>query len=247
MAYYSPIIFTRVKNLCDHVRTENPNMVYMAKPTDPRAAIVNAMLQRFGLSARWLSQRLEKNHVSVTSWLNGENSPRDPQIWHNMIEVLRDYEQSSRKTGNIKVRRAGIRSIPIYPGISAGTMNSTHSDVDYMDVMDWGSDRDRWGRVIDGYSMHPLLEPGDLVVFEDRPWEPNQVVHAFSGGEDTVKVIRKKGPTIELAPINDGFPVLPGQGVSIKGVAVVRIRTGAQGERTTTEYPFGIRHIPNSA
>jgi SOS-response transcriptional repressor LexA len=84
------------------------------------------------------------------------------------------------------------------------------------------------------------------VIFEDRPWEPNQVVHAFSGGEDTVKVVRRKGATVELAPINEGFPILPGAGVNIKGVAVARIRIGAQGEKTTTEYPFGIRHIPNT-
>jgi hypothetical protein len=220
-------------------------MFYMAKPIDPRAQLVNGMLQRLGLSARWLATRIEKNHVSVSNWLSGEASPRNSSVWADMLETLKAHETQARSKGDIKVRRAGIRIIPVYSGLSAGTMNSHYADVEHLEVMDWGNDRERWGRVIEGYSMFPVLEPGDIVIFEARPWEPNHVVHAFDDGSDTVKVAKKRGGIVELVPINADYPTLPGAQANVKGVAVARIRKGPHGEETTTTYPHGMRYVPD--
>jgi SOS-response transcriptional repressor LexA len=219
-------------------------MIAVMASADPRAKLVNSALQRNGLSFRWLASRLDVSHVSVSSWLNGEARPRDVGVWNSMLQLLRDYESSTKTTETIDVKRAGIRQIPVYPGLSAGGLFDVHSDVDMLELKDWGNGRERWGRVIDGYSMEPVLEPGDIVVFEDRPWEPNHIVHAFDDAQDTVKIAKGSGENVQLVPANPEYPTLDGRKMNIKGVGVVRIRKGKNDEVTTTEYPHGMRYVP---
>jgi hypothetical protein len=221
-------------------------MILMAN-ADPRAALITSMIKRNGLSVNWLAKRIGVNHVSVGAWLDCSAKPRDEGVWNSMIAAIGDYERSTRtEPDGIQLERVGLRKIIVYPGLSAGVMTSVESDTSSLTVKDWGTDRERWGRVIDGYSMSTGdergLEPGDIAIFEARPWEPYHVVHAYDNGEDTVKVARGFGASVELVPINPDYPILSGKTANIKGVLVGRIRKGPNDEVTTTEYPHGMRY-----
>ena len=221
-------------------------MLCMAQ-TDPRAKLVESALTRLGLSNRWIASRLDVSHVTIGKWLSGEARPRDMSVWQRMLDVLRQYESEGMSSGTLELKRAGIRTIPVYPGISAGGLNSVFADVEMLEVKDWGNGRDRWARIVDGYSMSPLLEPGDIVIFEEREPEPWHVVHAFDDGEDCVKVLRRSGTTVELVPVNPDYSVIDGRRMNVKGVAVGRIRKGPHDETYTADYPHGMRYRPDSA
>jgi len=218
-------------------------MLVMAAPIDPRAKLIQTLLDRHRLSYRWLGERMGKPHVTIASWIRGDNAPRDRNVFNTMLEHLAVFGKSQEGSSDIAVVRAGVRQIPVYPDLEAGLMASSEADVTMMNVMDWNNGNERWGRKIRGFSMFPVLEPGDVVVFEGRPWEPNHVVHAFDDGKDTVKVARGYGLKYDLWPVNPEFPVIPGTHMNIKGVAVERIRKGINDETTRTEYPNGMRYL----
>jgi len=219
-------------------------MFCMAIPADPRIPLIQGLLTRNSLSYRWLARAMERDNVSITNWLEKKSAPRNTAVFNAMLDILQSYEQNIR-SGNheVKVSRLGLVQIPVYPGLSAGVMNSTYSDAAVLDVKDWGTDRERWGRVVDGYSMMPLLEPGDIVVFEAREWSPGHVVHAFDDGCDTVKVAVRSGTTFKLRPVNPDYEEIPGAKMNIRGVAVMRIRKEPHDVTDTKEYPHGMRHL----
>lgn len=215
-------------------------MICMAQ-ADPRAKVVESALTRHGLSLRWMAEKIGTSHQNVGAWLSGDSRPRNPSVFNRMLEALNEYEQSMRRPGDIEVRRVGVRQIPIYSGISAGMPGSVTSDVDFADVMDWGTTYERWGRVVMGFSMSPELEPGDTVIIEDRPWQPGHVVQAFDGGEDCLKVARGHGANVRLVPANEEYPVLDGRRWNIKGVVVERWEHMGGGVIRKTHYPHGMR------
>lgn len=217
-------------------------MLLVVPQADPRARLIEAMLNRNGLSYRWLAERIDASHPTVSSWLSGSSRPRDRAVWDRMLSVLREYEQSAKSHTKMPLHKLGMRQILVYPGLAAGPYGSAVADVDTMDVPDWGTDRERWGRVVEGFSMSPLLEPGDVVVVEDRPAEPSHVVEAEKDGGCTVKVFKNVDGMPMLLPTNQDYLPCPVDGAVIKGVVVMRIRFGPEGEKTTTEYPHGMRY-----
>ena len=221
-------------------------LICMAK-TDPRARLVSDMLATHGLSVRWLAQQIGASHVAMGTWLNGDKSPRNKDVWDLMVQSIRDHVAGSLIIAESKtIYRRGMRKIPLSGSISAGKMASAEADLEEIEIVDTGTDAQQWARPIRGFSMSSGdemgLEPNDIVVFEDRPYEPYHVVHAFDKGEDVVKVIRGQGANTELVPINPDYEILPGKDAHVKGVAVQRIRSGPDGIQNITIYPHGMRY-----
>ena len=204
--------------------------------------LINAQLIRLNLSARWLADKLHVSNVALSKWLAGKSHPRNANAWNQMLEVLADYERQVKYGPRSSVQRVGMKEIFVGAPIQAGAMSSSDSDVFTIEVKDWGTDRERWGRTVQGYSMAPDLIPGDIAIFEDRPWEPYHVVHAFDQGEDTIKVARKIGAKVELVPINPDYDVIDGKNANIKGVLVMRIRKGPEDISEEIHYPHGMRY-----
>ncbi len=197
------------------------------------------MLQKYGLSNRWLAKRLGVNHTSINSWLSPDGSrPRDSVVYDQMIDVLTSQGPKER---SIEMRRTGVRVIPIYAGIPAGNPTSHNMDVDYEEVLDWGSDFERWGRIINGYSMARILLPGDIAVFENRRFETGDVVHAYMDGEDCVKAIRGAGEETMLYSFNEDYEPFSAEGWKAKGVLVQRIRRGSYGVKSVVDFPHGLK------
>ncbi len=206
---------------------------------DNRIRTIESLLAKYGLSNRWLAKKIGVNHTSINSWLAPEGSrPRDPGVYDQMIEVLSGQGPLER---NLEVRRTGVRVIPIYAGIPAGNPTSHNMDLDYEEVLDWGSDFERWGRIINGYSMANILLPNDIAVFEDRRFEIGDVIHAYNDGEDCVKAIRGKGEDLQLYSFNEDYEPFSAQGWKAKGVLVQRIRRGAYGIKSVTDFPHGLK------
>lgn len=215
-------------------------MLCMAS-VDPRARLVESLLAKHQLSNRWLAERIGRSHPSVNDWLSGDRAPKNRQVFEEMLQAIRSFEDSISPDREKQVRKMGIRLIPLYNGISAGMLSSIQSDVDYIEVMDWGNGFDRWARTVMGFSMSPLLEPGDIVVFESRPAEPGHVVHAFDAGEDTIKVLRGRGASARLVPVNPEYEEISGAGMNIKGVAM-EVHRKLSGDATQIlKYDSGLR------
>jgi SOS-response transcriptional repressor LexA len=206
---------------------------------DPRVRTIESLLNKYGLSNRWLATKLGKNHTSVNDWLDPAGSkPRDMSIYDRMLQVIKSEGPPS---ADVKLARAGVRFIPVYSTIAAGNPSTPTGDVDYEEMIDWGSDFERWGRVIEGDSMIHILQPGDIAVFEDRQHENGDVVHAFSSGTDCVKAIRGEGALAQLWSFNEDFPPFTAHDWSAKGVCVARIRYGRYKIRQVTEFPGGLK------
>jgi hypothetical protein len=114
-------------------------------------------------------------------------------------------------------------------------------DLDYEEVLDWGNDFQRWGRIINGYSMAKMLLPGDIAVFEDRRFETGDVVHAYKDGEDCVKAIRGNGEAVALYSFNEDYEPFSAIGWKAKSVLVQRIRRGSYGVKSLVDFPHGLK------
>jgi len=211
----------------------------MPPKNDPRMTTVESLLLKYGLSNRWLAKKLGVNHTSVNSWLSPEGSrPRDSRIFDQMIDILSTMGPKER---NLELRRTGVRMIPVYAGIPAGNPTSHNMDLDYEEVLDWGNDFERWGRIINGYSMAKILLPSDIAVFENRRFENGDVVHAYKDGDDCVKAIRGNGDKAELWSFNEDYDSFSAQGWKAKGVLVQRIRRGSYGTKSVIDFPHGLK------
>jgi repressor LexA len=202
-----------------------------------------------------LAARLGVSQARLSNWERGEHEPQleyvieAAKVLNVGLEWLLGEETPMRDPGkNVPVVRTGFRFIPVKGAITAGMPATTDADVDWIEVKDWGGDLQRWGRVIDGFSMtsdkHDPddLQPGDVAIFEDRRAELGHIVHAFSDGADTVKVLRRIQNRIQLWPINPDYEPIEGEGWRTKGVVVMRIRNREHGIVETVEYPHGMRH-----
>ena len=176
----------------------------------------------------------------VLNWLRGSHSPRDDADWEKMLEIAQEWAHSPiRNTleSDVRVFRRGTRFIPVFSGLPAGNPAQGVGDVDWIEVMDWGTSFDRWARVIDGFSMESELHPGDIAVFENRRAEHSHVVHARKHGEDSCKVIWQQS----LKPINPDYEDLDLAGWEILGVLVELHRKTAYGT-SILKFDHGMRH-----
>lgn len=121
-----------------------------------------------------------------------------------------------------------MRPIPVLSTITAGEPWAQSADVDTEEIPDWGAEFERWGRVVEGDSMTPVLKQGDIAIFENRQFNAGNVVHAYDSGEDTVKCFRVVNGAAELWPFNgDGHTKYSAEKWNVKGVCVGRIRYDA--------------------
>ena len=98
----------------------------MSEAKDQRIKQVESLLIKYGLSNQWLAKRLGVNHTSINSWLSTDGSrPRDPRIYDQMLDILETVGKAER---TVEMRRAGVRTIPVYAGIPAGNPGAIGTD-----------------------------------------------------------------------------------------------------------------------
>jgi transcriptional regulator with XRE-family HTH domain len=198
-----------------------------------------------------LAAKLGISHARLSNWERGEHDP-PPEYIERIAQTLRvnigwllgDAVPMIDSTASFikPVHRAGSRIVPIYGAISAGKPEHMTSDaIEFYEMVEWGGDFERWGRVVDGWSMEPHLTAGDWAIFENRRWEPGHVVHAYRDGEDTVKQVRFINGVLTLCPTNPDYEAFDGRDWHIKGVCIALVRMEQDGGQTLRQYVHGMR------
>lgn len=198
-----------------------------------------------------LARRLGVDHGRLSNWERGKHDPpydfvvKAADILDVNVEWLLGEPIPMRDPSKRNLRpvyRTGTKWIPVYGAIAAGTpAHNTGDAIDWYEMREWLTEFERWGRIIEGFSMEPNLMAGDMAIFENRQWEPGHVVHAYDAGEDTVKQVRRIGGKIKLCPTNPDYDMIDGEGWNIKGVCIAYVRREDDGSTTLREYPNGMR------
>lgn len=198
-----------------------------------------------------LARLVGVSHARLSNWERGLHDP-PYEITQQIATALKisvdwllgeNVPMTDPKAEGAPVYRHGIRQVPIYGAISAGVASSNQSGdvIEWFAMMDWGGDFERWGRIVDGFSMEPDLQPGYFAIFEDRRAEVGHIVHAFHDGEDTVKQYRRLKERAMLVPTNPDYDVVDGESWHIKGVCVALAYKDDDGATVLKEYRFGMR------
>ena len=207
---------------------------------DPRIAQINSLLHQTGKSQRWLATAVSSTVQTVSNVLNGTTkSPRDANIVDRMLSALEELPPSRHK---VIAGKQMLRPVPVFSHIMAGPPEgfSINEADEYEMIPEWGFEFERWGRKISGDSMHPVLQAGDIAIFENRRHDNGSVVQAFKDGEDCVKAFRIVGGVAQLHSFNPDGPTLDADGYEAKGVCVMRIRYKKFGIREIAEFPGGL-------
>ncbi len=200
-----------------------------------------------GWTQHELSEKLGITRERLAQYEVNRSKPPLP-VWENIAKIL-DISMSSEQPfvaepinigAEVPVARTGQRMVPIYGAITAGQPSYSIADaIEYIEMPEWGSSFERWGRIITGESMAPEFEEGDIAIFENRRYEIGHGVHAFHDGEDTFKVVRQIDGKYELWPINPEYQPIEAENWKVKGVCIRRIRRQERGIVDTREYPYG--------
>lgn len=218
-----------------------------------RIRVVCESMQPVPMRQSDLVKKLQPMGISqqrISGWWRGKHDPPPAVIAEiakltgTTIEFLTGQSTQQLDPGarGMRLERGGLRWIPVSGAITAGQPSASQSDPEWLEIKDWGSNFERWGRIIDGFSMEPDLLAGDVAIFENRRAEVGHVVHAFHSGDDTVKVWRRDGERMVLAPLNtDDYKPWDAEGWYVKGVLVMLIRSLEGGVKLTYEFPHGMR------
>lgn len=218
----------------------------MAVTPDRRIPVIQAALSRYNLSYRALAKLIGRDHTVVTSWMNGKNAPHDKRVFDDILRTVENYGNSiGDSADNVDIRRVGVRRITVYLTLLGGEASPSSGETTMINLMDWGTDRERYGLKVFGFEMAPLLEPNNVAIIEkDRDWNPRDVVHAVVNGKDFLRAVRKRGSALVLTALDTDFPDLDCSESDIKGVVMGRISTDPDGKRTTEEWEHGMRVKP---
>lgn len=135
---------------------------------------------------------------------------------------------------NVVSAKLGARAIPVISAIQAGALREItvpYSVGDGYATIFVDGDYSQWafGLEIEGNSMLPDFQPGDIVIIEPD-WEPRpgECVAAKNGREEaTFKKYRQRGSDsagndiFELVPLNDDYPILRSDEVQLAVIGVM--------------------------
>jgi repressor LexA len=130
-----------------------------------------------------------------------------------------------------------MRRIPVLGDLAAGSPDAAYGNEEWVDIEDWDSPRDRWGRRIRGESMYPLIKPRDICIFEDRSADPGDIIHAYCRGADTVKLYRRRDGKPWLEALNPEHDSIDGTDWNIRGplMSIIRFVGGVKVNLQSTD------------
>jgi len=182
--------------------------------------------KRKGLSQEKLAELVGVTRSTVAKWEIGDRAPKGDHLikLSEVLGVSPSYffeEHQPEWDKNASFVRGKVIPIPIYGEAQAGSFGGYASPTPEQyfptpDVMLKGLPPERvfWIRV-EGDSMRPMFQPGDLVLVADPSWyevkEGAPVVAVNGDGELTVKYYHhdRKNKMIVLEPANPSYkPIL---------------------------------------
>ena len=178
--------------------------------------------KRKGLSQERLAELVGVTRSTVAKWEIGERSPKGDHLikLSEVLGVSPSYFFESEKPEwdkNVERLPDKVIPIPIYGEAQAGsfggyTMPTPEEYFPTPELMIKGLPPERvfWIRV-EGHSMEPVFQPGDLVLVADPTWyevkERSPVVVVNRDGELTLKYYHHdiKNKVVILEPANPGY------------------------------------------
>lgn len=209
-------------------------------------------LQKARDARGWTQEQVGKavgvSSAAVSQWEGDVTHPRPPKlkVLAKLLEVDHawlldgndDSLASPRDLPPVRPQRLPQGAVPVISYVQAGEWTDVPEAVDVANAeriyTDYPVSVDAFALIVEGYSMLPMLAPGDKIIVEPHLTPaPGTLVVAQLDGDDraTLKRYRDRGkdsdgnPIIELAPINPDYPTLridaanPGR---IVGVVVER-------------------------
>lgn len=156
-----------------------------------------------------------KSFTTIQKWESGVASP-PLSVFIRMAELfevdLDDFALVDLESPSSKPLPIGMRSIsvPVYGRIPAGTPIEAVEDISGYIMIERqfaSAGQDYFALTVNGDSMNPKYEDGDIVLFEHQVIESNGNDCAVRiGGEDaTFKKVRKTDEGIILQPLNPDY------------------------------------------
>jgi repressor LexA len=183
---------------------------------------IRKLREKKGLSQQALAELLGTTQQSVAYWESGKRKPRYEKL-KKLAEVfsvpISYFFESEKPEWDKNVERLPdkVIPIPIYGEAQAGsfggyTMPTPEEYFPTPELMIKGLPPERvfWIRV-EGHSMEPVFQPGDLVLVADPTWyevkERSPVVVVNRDGELTLKYYHHdiKNKVVILEPANPGY------------------------------------------
>jgi hypothetical protein len=220
-------------------------MILMARLPDPRAKVIEDALFQYDLSIRWLAEKIGRSHVAVSEWLKGEAKPQKQEVWGQMLNALDDHAKTLVDSDNFKIRRNPRLTISVLPiTVDVLHIGDVQTDV-YMESITINQPEDGrklWSRKVRDTKVLPHAEPGDYLLFDERPAEIGHVVDAMHKGQSVVRVLAgtKERPRLISTDVNN--PEAIEEDFAVRGVASIKVEKKPGGVKVTTEYEFGVIH-----
>lgn len=140
----------------------------MVVAVDRRSEQIRILLEEAGVSIRAFARMIGiPDHQKVSNWLKGENRPRDESVWDDMIRVAE--REHHKRVGIMRPRAMDMKPIKVVGLVAAGD-GAMNVDTEFGEVLVPANlaGPDHLGWTVDGDSMMPALEPGDIAVFKEE-------------------------------------------------------------------------------
>lgn len=211
-------------------------------PRHPKAALVEAALERAGKNPSWLARALGESKQKVYKWLT-DTLPRDEGVFDRMLALIPtppeelDRPRTLASYAPLQIRFAGI--------VPAGSDWGDPLESDEMIEVDAKFESPkRFAAQVAGNSCWPALVQGDLTIWHiDEAPAPGLIVLAQNteGGCTVKELALGDRGTYRLVPINEAS-TSPPDGDGWRPIArLVGIVRDVRGVELTWYQPRGLR------
>ena len=163
---------------------------------------LNFYMSRSSLTQKDIVQKLGVSKGSVSGWFAGTNFPRAEKL-EELAELF------GITSADLLADHTVSTSVPVLGHVHAGqTTYAMEEILDYVDIDSLkASQGEYFGLYVQGDSMAPELQDGDLVIVRRQPTLEDGDIGVFSIGESetTIKEYQQLKRHIALTPINDEY------------------------------------------
>lgn len=169
--------------------------------------------EKRGWTQDFLAEKMGVAPSTVGMWEQGERIPKNKnqEDLADIFNVGLDYlmGRSSHYTALLDDKSSRSIRIPVLGEVAAGIPLEMIEDiVDYEEIpAEWGSEKDFFALRIQGKSMLPKIDEGDIVIVrkQDDADSGDIVIVTVNGDSATCKRLKKDEHGIMLVPLNSSF------------------------------------------
>lgn len=176
---------------------------------------LQSYMDKFGISRRELSDKMDVGYTTLTDWVKGNTYPRIDKIemLANYFHIQKsDLIESKERKSDIptNIHPAKIRNIPLIGTIACGEPITAEQNIDeYVATLDEGlPSGELFYLRAKGDSMEPRIPDGSEVLCRAQPdVESGEIAAVLVNGDEeaTLKRVHKLNGYVLLEAINEGY------------------------------------------